>query len=178
MKLFGSLSDKNGKCHFREHLCTFDVIEDNAEPIPPYYFRRRVNGRVVEYGILWDHFVDTWVRGKVPFLKDSLLGGRYYWNPGMVVDRDHYASGCGFNFDKAGNVYLWLIETFSGTTNEYYAEILKRNEGAVKWDIPTGNDYREAMGLLRLDYPHLEKPITGDVLKYWLMDRKRFNCIV
>ena len=101
----------------------------------------------------------------------------------ITVERDDYCDAL-MNIQE-DIITLKLYERYSSakTKDEYYDEVLKRTNEAKKFDQPTLNDTREAMGHKRSDHSHLENKLPAECWKdnSYIRNRlnlKRFNCIV
>lgn len=150
-----------GKQH--ELLAVVDVERESVEPGLEGQVRRRITGTVTNFGEAWDRFV----RGR-PTVSEP--DGEYIEVAQIQVDHDFYPFRSLLAIGDLPRVRLVVAEHFSGSNEEYFADVRERNAARQAyidaWHKPavTRNDIRELLGLQRLSDPSLDQPMArGEV---------------
>jgi hypothetical protein len=162
MQLRATIIDK----FFDGFLATVEVESDTAEPWGDGNFRRRVTGKVVARGPVWNEFLGVWFS---EFFRPMKIDGKDYFTvSNLQVDHDHYGLHSWVNLEESDIIRLILIEHFEGTVEDYYRTVRERNQRVQafwdKWQTGnvTANDLRELSGYERLDIPHLNARLSPE----------------
>lgn len=163
MNLRASLMCKN---RYDELLAIIEVQTDTAKPWGEDY-KRNITGIIHEYGPIWEDYIGFWSSSGMRF---SEGGKEYFTVNSLQVDRDLYGFSSWINIeDKI--IKIILLEYFSGEEDDYYQAVHERNKKVSdyleRWnkDNLTLNDMRELEGLPIRDLPHLNQPVSAEVLE-------------
>lgn len=144
-----------------ELLAVIEVTTEGVEPWEENQVRRRITGTVRNLGEAWERFV----RAHATVTQSD---GPYLQVDRIQVDHDFYPFRSLIRVDRLPEVQILVVEHFTGSDDEYFAEVRERNAALRAyldaWKSPgiTRNDIRELIGLPRQSDPALDQPLPAD----------------
>lgn len=152
-------------------IAVIDVSSDNAERPAEGQIVRKILGVVRKRGPFWDDYMRTWRdRSLWPFEED---GRTYVYAEDVAIDGRSYSGFAGGIHVDGDRIGVIVPEHFTGTLDEYYAEVERSNQvfrkviSRVDKPQPTLNDWRALQADEPLPPPQGHVPLAGDLLKQY-----------